>query len=171
MPEDLLLELEAPRPVSESLQSIEELAREAKGHAHAVALAVTGMKGSALTFENIWRRIIIDVAKGQTTEMQAVQPRLLGAFEERLFQLKVTLALARWLRELGNADIPDPDILLQEIRNMERLKANVFDRWQTADDLEDLAARDYPLTAADLDRIGPQRRAPASWYAEEGKPF
>ena len=54
---------------------------------------------------------------------------------------------------------------------MERLKAEVFDRWQTADDLEDLAARDYPLTTEELDRIGPSRRPPASWYVEEGKPF
>ena len=45
---------------------------------------------------------------------------------------------------------------------MERLKARVFDRWQTAEDLEDLAARDYPLTTADLDQIGPHRRPPAS---------
>ena len=65
----------------------------------------------------------------------------------------------------------DPDFLLPEIDGMERLKTRVFDRWQSADDLEDLAARDYPLTTADLDQIGPQRRTPASWYAEEGKPF
>jgi hypothetical protein len=47
----------------------------------------------------------------------------------------------------------------------------VFDRWQTADDLEDLAARDYPLTTADLDQIWPQRRPPESYYAEESEPF
>ncbi len=54
---------------------------------------------------------------------------------------------------------------------MERLKANVLDLWQTADDLEDLAARDYPLTTADLERIVPQRVPAASWYAEDSKPF
>jgi hypothetical protein len=58
-----------------------------------------------------------------------------------------------------------------EIDGQERFKADVLDRWQTADDLEDLAARDYPLTTADLDRIGPQRRPPESYYAEESKPF
>ncbi|MCI0380525.1 MAG: hypothetical protein L0215_23305 [Gemmataceae bacterium] len=54
---------------------------------------------------------------------------------------------------------------------MERLKARVFDLWQTAEDLEDLAARDYPLSTADLDKIGPQHRPPASFYADESKPF
>ena len=60
---------------------------------------------------------------------------------------------------------------MPEITGMERLKAGVFDKWQSADDLEDLAARDYPLTTADLDRIGPQHRPAASYYAEDSKPF
>jgi hypothetical protein len=171
MPEDLLLELEPAAPVAGSFESIEDLEREALRYADQVGLAVEGMKGSAVTFENIWRRIIIEVAKGQTTKIHAARQRLLSAFEKRLSLLKHTQALARWLRELGRVDVPDPEVLLPEIAGMERLKANVFDRWQTADDLEELAARDYPLTTADLDQIGPQRRPPASYYAEESKPF
>jgi hypothetical protein len=171
MPEDLLPELEPAAPVAGSFESIEDLEREALRYADQVGLAVEGMKGSAVTFENIWRRIIIEVAKGQTTKIHAARQRLLSAFEKRLSLLKHTHALARWLRELGRADVPDPEVLLPEIAGMERLKANVFDRWQTADDLEELAARDYPLTTADLDQIGPQRRPPASYYAEESKPF
>jgi hypothetical protein len=75
------------------------------------------------------------------------------------------------LHKLGRVGVPSPDILATEIAGMERLKVGVFDLWQTADDLEDLAARDYPLTTADLDRIGPHRQPPASYYAEESKPF
>ena len=38
--------------------------------------------------------------------------------------------------------------------------------------LGDLAAMVAPgVTTADLDRIGPHRRPPASYYAEESKPF
>lgn len=169
MPEDLLLELETAAPIAGSVESIENLEREAMRHAAQVGLAVEGMKGLALKFESLWRRLIVDVAKGQTTEIQAARPRLLGAFEKRLSLLKHTYALAQWLRTLGRTDVPDPDLLLPEIGGMERLKVSVFDRWQTAEDLEDLAARDYPLTTADLDQLG--RRPPASWYAEEGKPF
>src|SRR4051812_34019002 len=60
MPEDLLLELETAPPVAGSLARVEDLGREAMRHAAQVALAVDGMKGSALTFENIWRRIVLD---------------------------------------------------------------------------------------------------------------
>jgi hypothetical protein len=168
MPDDLLLELETTAPVAGSLENIEDLVRVVTRE---LGLAVECMKGSALTFENGWRRIIVDVAKGQTTQIQAARPRLLSAFEKRLSLLKQTHALARWLSALGRADVPDPDALLPEIAGMKRLKASVFERWQTAEDLEDLVARDYPLTTADLDQIGPRRRPPASYYAEESKPF
>jgi hypothetical protein len=120
---------------------------------------------------NAWRRIVQEVATGETKEVQAARPRLLGAFEKRLGLLKQTHALASWLSKLGRADVPEFDGLLTEIAGMEKLKANVLDRWQTAEDLEDLVARDYPLTSADLDRIGPHRRPPASFYTEQSKPF
>jgi hypothetical protein len=168
MPEDLLLELETAAPVMGSLENIEDLVRVV---VREVRCAVEGMKGSALKFENVWRRIVVDVAKGQTAEVQAAYPRLLKAFDQKLSMVKRTHVLATWLHKLGKSDVPAAEVLLPEIEGMERLKTSVFDHWQTADDLEDLAARDYPLTTADLDRIGPQRRPPASYYAEESKPF
>ncbi len=127
MSEDLLLELEAAGPVAENLENIEDLVRVV---VREVGWAVEGMKGSALAFENGWRRMILDVAKGETTEMQAIRPRLLDAFERRLSLLKRTRALAAWLVALGRADTPNPDILAPEIASMERLKAHVFDHWQ-----------------------------------------
>lgn len=168
MPEDLLLELETAVPAAGSLANVEDLVRVVMCE---IGLAVEGMKGSAVMFENAWRRIIMDVAKGQTSEIQAARPRLLSAFEKRLRLLKETHTLATGLSKLGRGEVPDANVLLLEIAGMEWLKASVFDRWQTPDDLEDLAARDYPLTTADLDQIGPQRRPPASYYAEESKPF
>jgi hypothetical protein len=168
MPEDLLLELETAAPLAVSLANIEDLMRVVMRD---VRLAVEGMRGSALRFENAWRYVVVEVARGQTTQMQAARPRLLSAFEKRLAALKDTHALATWLAGRGGAVVPGPDVLLPEIAGMERLKAGVFDPWRTADDLEDLAARDYPLTTADLDRIGPTRRPAPSYYAEESKPF
>ena len=152
MSKDLLLELETADPVAGNLDNIRHflpvVVRE-------VGWAVEGMKGSAQLFETVWRRLFMDVAKGQTTEVQAARPHLVNAFEKRFRQLQETHTLATWLANLGRPTVPSPDILLPEIDGMKRLKAVVFDRWQTPDDLEDLAARDYPLTTADLDRIGP----------------
>jgi hypothetical protein len=168
MPEDLLLELETAPPVAGSLENIEDLLRVVTRE---VGWAAEGMKGSALTFENAWRHIVLIVAKGQTAEMQALRPRLVSAFEKRLGLLQQTQALLTWLLQRGRTDLPSPDTLSPEIAGMERLNARVLSPWQSADDLEDLAARDYPLTTADLDQIGPHRRPPAAYYAEESKPF
>lgn len=168
MPEALLLEeLESTDWVAESLEKVEDALRDA---AQVVGRTAEKMKGTALAFESAWRKIVTNVAKGQTSEMQAARPGLLSDFEKRLGLLKQAHALLTGLHKRGRTDL-DPDFLLPEITGMERLKTRLFDAWQSAEDLEDLAARDYPLTTADLDQIGPQRRPPASWYAEESKPF
>jgi hypothetical protein len=171
MPVNLMQELENATPTPANLDTIEDLTREAIRHAPQVSLAIEGMRGSALAFEKIWRRIISHVSNGLAAEIHAGRSTFLGVFDKRLNLLKQTHALAAWLRKLGSLDIPEPEFLLTEIAGMERLKARVFDRWQTMEDLEDLVARDYPLTTADLDEIGPQHRPPASYYVEQNKPF
>jgi hypothetical protein len=168
MPDDLLVELETAPPFAASLENVHDLVRVI---ARELGFLVAGMKGSASTFEKTWRHVIFQVAAGETAEVQDARERLQASFEERLQLLKQTQSLALWLREHSEANVPDPDVLVPVILAMERLKADVFDRWQTVEDLEDLAARDYPLTTADLDEVGPHRRPPASWYAEESKPF
>jgi hypothetical protein len=171
MPDDLLQELKIAAAAPGSLESVEDLVRRAMDHAAQVGSAVEGLRGSALAFENIWRRIVMHLAQGQTAEIDAGRLDLLSVFDKRLRLLKQTYSLATWLRKLGSTVVADPDVLLPEIDGMEKLKARVFDRWQTVADLEDLAARDYPLSTADLDRIGPDLRPPASFYAEQSKPF
>jgi|SRR5579871_3191065 len=169
MPEALLLDqLESVDRVVESLEKIEGILRD---NARILGRTAEKMKGTALAFENAWRKIITNVAQGKTTPMQAARPGLYSDFEKRLELLKQAHALLTRFQNQGWTDLPDPDFLLPEIAGMEGLKARVFDPWQSADDLEDLAVRDYSLTTADLDQIGPQRRPPASWYAEESKPF
>lgn len=168
MPELLLTgELESTDWVAECLDKVERDLREMVQSAGRTA---EKMKGTAHAFENAWREIVVRVAKGQTSEMQAVRPELFRDFETRLRLLKQAHSLLTGLHKRERIDL-DPDFLLREIAEMQQLQARVFDLWQSSEDLEDLAARDYPLTQEELDRIGPQRPPPASWYAEEGKPF
>lgn len=168
MPETLLLEeLKSTESLSKSIEKIHDALRE---NANKIGRIMERMKGTALAFENAWRKIVMNVAKGQTAEMQAERMGVLNDFEKRIDILKKGYALLTREHKGGSTDL-DPDFLLAEIAGMERLKARMFDRWQSAEDLEDLAARDYSLTTADLDHIGPQRRPPDSWYAEQSKPF
>jgi hypothetical protein len=112
VPEDLLQLLETAAPVTVSLDNSGDLPRIV---ARDLACAVEGRKGSALLYENAWRRIVLEAANGQTTEIQAARPLLLSALERRLAQLKEAHALASWLAKLSRKDGPDPAILLPEI--------------------------------------------------------
>ncbi len=172
MPGDLLLALEPPAEIAGSLASINRRAEVINDDdfARDMKVALSGMTGSQRTFEEIWQRIVSAVAKGETAEMQAVRSQLVRNFDKRLHLLKVIRDFAKLLRDAGRTDIPDSEILSPEIAGMERLKASVFDRWQSVDDLEELAARDYRLSPAALTRVAPHLR-PAAWYAEDSKPF
>jgi hypothetical protein len=168
MPEDLLLGLETAAPVTGSLDNIRDLLKIARRE---FGWAAEGIKGTTLKFEKAWQRIVLDVSRGQTERMHALRPQLLLHFQSGLDFLKKAQATALALRRTDRADVPHGDVILAEMAGMERFKARVFDLWQTAEDLEDLAARDYPLTTADLDEIGPHRRPAPSYYADESKPF
>jgi hypothetical protein len=176
MPEELLLELKAAAPLTAELEGLEKqgpaLEQLWDVYVHQVGSAMKRLQGSAQVFEHIWKEVILAVAGGETTKIHALRPQFISYFERGLSALKRIHVLAGKLRRSNNKeDVPDPDVLVPEIAHMERLKSNVFDRWHTAEDLEDLAARDYPLNTADLDQIGPQRRPAGSYYAEESKPF
>jgi hypothetical protein len=174
MPADILAELMPVATPKSSLSRIEEVIRDAMAEEGAIRDldgAVEGLQGSAHEFQQVWLRVLNYVAKGQTAEMHAARQRLLDAFDERLRLLRLTHAVAIGLRMGGCPAVPAADVLLPEIAAIERLKATVFDHWHTAEDLEDLAARDYPLKTSELDQLGPSRRPPASWFAEESKPF
>lgn len=164
MPDDLLLELETAAPIEGNLENIEDLLRVM---IREVGAAVAGMKGLAHTFETTWQNLIVEVAKGHIDEMQAARSELLSSFETRFSQLKRTHALVTWLSSLGRGNLPDPDLLMPEIKGMEQLKARVFDRWQSADDLEKLAVEHYPLSQARLDKIAATHAPPTEWYQGE----
>jgi hypothetical protein len=164
MPEALLLgELESADWVVESLEKVEDALRNV---AQVIGQTAEKMKGTALAFENAWRKIVTNVARGQTTEMQAARPGLLSDFATWLDLLKRTHALLTGLHKRGRTDL-DPDFLLAEIAAMEHLQAHVFDCWQSADDLERLVVEHYPLSQSRLKQIAATHTPPTEWYQGE----
>jgi hypothetical protein len=164
MLDGLLSELERVVPASKKLENIEE---HMPAFVRLVGEAVEDMKGSARAFENIWQSIIMEVAKGRAAEIQADRPGLLNCFETRLSQLQRAHTFVTWLAALGRAEVPDPNVLVPEIEGIERLKARVFDRWHSADDLEKLAVEQYPLSQSRLEELASANPPPAEWYEEE----
>ncbi len=168
MPGDLLLEREKTEELAECLERVRD---DLRGIQRDVGRIAVRMQGTANWFEDVWRQIVVNVANGQTEAMHSERPLLLDRYAKRFALLRQAHLLLHQYHEEDEPQQREPDILLSELAAMERFKTRVLDRWQTAEDLEDLAARDYPLNATDLERVGSQRQPPASWYSEEGKPF
>jgi hypothetical protein len=175
MTEPLRIEL---KPVETSKANVESLEEQASAYerllrvfAREVGRLATALASSAEEFASAWQRCVRLVAAGETERVQATREWLSAGVQDRLDLLKRVHRLAVLGRQHAHNGALDPEVLAQAIAGLERLKEQVLDRWQTTEDLEDLAARDYPLTTADLERIGPGRQPPASWYAEESQPF
>ncbi len=172
MPKEILLKgLESADRVAESLEKVEEDLRLGINNAlnrgtHKIGQFLEGMKGTALAFENAWRTIVINVAKGQTAEMQAERTGLLSEFDKRIDILKKGHAFLTGEHHKGYTDL-DPDFLLPEIADMQRFKTRVLDRWQSADDLEKLAVEQYPLAQSQLKKIAASHTPPPEWYQGE----
>jgi hypothetical protein len=172
MPEDLLLELGAAPPGTANLESLErrgsELEKDWRAFLHDVGEAVKAMRGSAHALEKIWDGLVLAVARGRTAEVQAIRQNILEVFARWLDGLKRTHLLATRLRQShGGETITDPDVLLPEIAALERLRANVLDRWQTPENLERLAVEHYPLSQSQLKQIAATHAPPPEWYAGE----
>src|SRR5437016_110218 len=130
MLETLLPELETAARTAVHLEALEERGSEVEQVLHEylrdVGKAVRGMRGSAQLFANIWRSIVLLVARNHTTEMHAAREWLRRTFAHRLELLERTSVLARKLRQLYGEDAaPAPEILTPEIAAMSALKAKV----------------------------------------------
>lgn len=118
-----------------------------------------------------WARCVQAVAKGRTEEVHALREPLQHSVQARLALLREASRLAGIASELGETELTGAPQISEAVARLETLQREVFARWQTADDLEELAVAWYPLPAARLSRIGQQHPAPQAWYDEQGKPF
>jgi hypothetical protein len=132
---------------------------------------VRGVLDSPPHFDEGWRLVCADVLAGKAGEVQAAREQYLRLFHTRLADLEawrevVDLAGRRAGRELGVAARLKAEVEALG-RKLQRLEA----RWQTAEDLEDLAAESVPLPEAKLEAVRRKYGYPQAWYDQDSKPF
>jgi hypothetical protein len=118
-----------------------------------------------------WMECVAEVAAGHTDRVQAERDALAQALQSHLEALRRTTRLASIAESLAGETVVGANELPTCIVELERLRAEVFDRWQTVEDLEDLAAASFPLPAARLRDLASQHPAPQAWYDQQGEPF
>lgn len=103
--------------------------------------------------------------------MQAVRERFLGAFEARLRLLREALPLVQYAARVAGHAPTEAEQLEAEAEALERKLKKLAARWQTAEDLEDLAAESIELPPEKLEAIRRTHGYPKAWYDEDSKPF
>jgi len=118
-----------------------------------------------------WMECVAEVAAGHTDRVQVERDTLAQALQAHREALRRTLRLAAIAESLAGEAVAGATELPACIADLERLQTEVFDRWRTVEDLEDLAAAAFPLPAARLRELASQHPAPQAWYDQQGEPF
>ena len=118
-----------------------------------------------------WMECVAAVAAGRTEKVQAERDGLTRSLKNHLDALRRTMHLAAIAESLSGEPVARAAELPAALADLERLRADVYGRWQTVEDLEDLAAASFPLPAARLQELAAKHPAPQVWHDQQGEPF
>ncbi len=103
-----------------------------------------------------WREECVAVARGETARVHALRDQLRAEAEARLNDLNAARPLAGGAEAFDGAE--------QELRVF---LGRVFPRWNTPDDLEELAVEWFPLSNERLLRLAVESPAPPAWHQQD----
>jgi hypothetical protein len=144
----------APRAVAEPFAHLAEAF---------VALAL----GFAARLRPCWEEYQRAGWAGQANRVHALRGGLLRTFEARLRYLAEAIRLASVAADLTGRPVPGSERLSGAIQALEALKNEVFGRWNTLEDLEQILVETHPLSAERFDSLARHYRAPQAWYEQE----
>jgi hypothetical protein len=143
----------------------------AQQYAIEVQQAVTKALGEVAKLDEAWRYICHEVLEGRTAQMQVERDRFLHAYEEWLHVLDEARELVHFAQRVARRDLPELAQLEHEANVRGRTLKDLIARWQTGEDLEDLAAESIAPSAEKLEAIRRQYGFPEAWYNDDSKPF
>jgi hypothetical protein len=118
-----------------------------------------------------WRHWSLVGMAGHAEEVQAQRDRFLCFVNSRLDQVKRMGDLVDRVSQIEKRPLPEADELRAVADELRKLKADIFDKWVTLEDLEDLLAAQFPLSSAQLEALGQKYQPSTAWYAQDTKPF
>src|SRR5438132_7585449 len=135
------------RPLEgDKLAQLEErkrgLSQAGKEYAQEVQTAVRPILGAAKQFKEGWELIRREVVAGHADEVQRVRDRFLGAFEERLADLRKADTLVQFAAGIAATELPEAQQLRDEIGALGAMLERLAGRWRTTQDLEKLVPED-----------------------------
>jgi hypothetical protein len=119
----------------------------------------------------LWQQLSSVGWAGHATEVHAVREPFRQNIQDKLRLVQQARRFGEMLRLLKGQPFPEEERLRQAEEDLRRFSSEVFDRWETLEDLEDLLAASFPLSNERLEVIGKKYPPSPAWYSEEGKPF
>jgi hypothetical protein len=119
----------------------------------------------------LWHRLCVAGWAGRAEAVHALREDLRKNLERKLWLVDKARRIAQEFVLLTGRTLPEAERLQQAENDLRQLDAEIFQRWQTLEDLEDLLASSYPLTNEHLEALGKRHTPPSAWYTENGKPF
>jgi hypothetical protein len=169
------LDMSLPPEVSPRLESLDAwgqtLDNSAQAYAREVQQAARGILGAVAQFEEGWRQLCEGALDGRAAEMQSIRDRFLRAFENRLRLLGVALERVVHAERLTRQELPEAAQVRDEAKSLEGKLQKLSARWQTAEDLEDLAAEAIAPSPEKLEAVRRTHGFPQAWYDDDSKPF
>jgi hypothetical protein len=164
--------LDAALDVSEDLaRQIEHANDQRKLLANTVRQSTRTVLHYPAQVRRIWAGLCAAGWSGRAEEIQQHRARFLKLFENLVSLIARVRNLAARAAELAGGAIAGVDQLAQAADELERLRAEIFERWNTLEDLESLLAETFPLPRERLEALAAHHPPPQSWYDEDRNLF
>jgi hypothetical protein len=108
---------------------------------------------------------------GRAEQVHRQRDGLLRNFESRSRHLAQAIRIASIAAVLTGRAVPGSERLTGAIQDLNSLKEEVFARWHTLEDLQEMLVETYPFSAEQFDALAAHHRPPQEWYEQEAEPF
>ncbi len=169
------LEIKLPPDLRPRLAALEawrvSLDSTAQRYARAVQQAVAPVLGARTQLDEAWRFLCREALAGRGAEMQILREQFLRALTDQVLLLREARDLVRFAAQVTQRDLPEVAQLEEQADALQSKLNKLSARWQTAEDLEDLAAECLAPSAEKLEAVRRKYGYPQAWYDDDSKPF
>ncbi len=143
------------------------LDRTAQAYASEIQQAVSTMLVAAAQFDERWQLFCREVLDGRSEEVQRLRDAFLSEFEDWLRLLGETRDRVRFAERVAQRTLPEAAQLENEANTLQSKLKKLSSRWQTVEDLEDLAAESIAISAEKLEAVSRKYGYPQAWYDDD----
>jgi hypothetical protein len=115
--------------------------------------------------QQLWGKLCAAGWAGEAEQVHSIRGFFLSDIEGKL---RLTEQACR-IAEMHT--LPEVAALRRAEQDLRHFRSEVFGRWHTLEDLQDILAESFPLSDKELAPLEKRYGPPAVWYAQDGKPF